>query len=101
MNEATITLDSRDEAVLLFGTRDQHLREVRTALGVPQLVGRGDQILAKGSDEQIDQANRVFGQLRKMLRDQASISPEDVRTVVELVTQSADRIGPAAAAHNP
>jgi phosphate starvation-inducible protein PhoH and related proteins len=101
MNEATITLDSRDEAVLLFGTRDQHLREVRTALGVPQLVGRGDQILVKGTDEQIDLANRVFGQLRKMLRDQGNISPEDVRTVVELVTQGGDRIGPAAAGDKP
>src|SRR5256884_8631503 len=84
MSEVTITLDSRDEAVLLFGTRDQHLREIRTALGVPQLVARGDQVLIKGSDEQIDLATRVFVQLRKMLRDQGSISPEDVRTVIEV-----------------
>src|SRR5262249_52407068 len=101
MNEATITLDSRDEAVLLFGTRDQHLREVRTALGIQQLVGRGDQILVKGSDEQLDQAQRVFAQLRKMLRDQGSLSPEDVRTVVEVVTQGGAGIGPAAAGDKP
>ena len=57
MSEATITLDSRDEAVLLFGSRDQYLREIRTQLGMQQLVGRGDQILLKGTDEQLDQAD--------------------------------------------
>ena len=34
MSESTITLDSRDEAVLLFGPRDAYLREIRTVLGV-------------------------------------------------------------------
>ena len=82
MSEATITLDSREEAVLLFGARDQYLREIRTALGA-QLVGRGDQILIKGTDEQLALIERVFGQLRTMLRQQGSLSQEDVRTVLE------------------
>ena len=60
MSEATITLDSRDEAVLLFGSRDQYLREIRTRLGMQQLVGRGDQILLKGTDEQLGQADARF-----------------------------------------
>lgn len=92
MSESTITLDSRDEAVLLFGSRDQNLREIRNALGVQQLVGRGDQILVKGSDEQLAQASRVFGQLRTLLRQQGSLSAEDVRTIVEVVTQGSERI---------
>jgi phosphate starvation-inducible PhoH-like protein len=92
MSEATITLDSRDEAVLLFGNRDQYLREVRNALGV-QLVGRGDQILVKGTEEQLSQAERVFGQLRQMLRQKGSLSAEDVRTVIEVVQQGGERIG--------
>jgi phosphate starvation-inducible PhoH-like protein len=95
MSDATITLDSRDEAILLFGSRDQYLREIRTTLGVQQLVGRGDQILVKGTDEQIEQAQRVFGQLRQMLRQQGSLSSEDVKTVLEVVLQGGERIGPA------
>src|SRR5262245_42106257 len=95
MSEATITLDSRDEAILLFGSRDQHLREIRTALGMQGLVGRGDQVLLRGSDEQLDQAQRVFLQLRNLLRQQGSISPEDVKTVLEVVTQGGDRIAAA------
>ncbi len=93
MSEATITLDSRDEALLLFGSRDQYLREIRTHLGMQQLVGRGDQILLKGSDEQLAQATRVFDQLRALLRQQGSLSSEDVKTVLEVVTQGGERIG--------
>jgi phosphate starvation-inducible PhoH-like protein len=95
MSEATITLDSRDEAILLFGSRDQYLREIRTTLGAQQLVGRGDQILIKGTDEQIAQAERVFGQLRQMLRQQGRLSAEDIKTVLEVVLQGGERIGPA------
>lgn len=92
MSETTITLDSRDEAVLLFGSRDTYLREIRTALGMQQLVGRGDQVLLRGTDDQIANAQRVFQQLRLLLRQQGSISAEDVKTVLEVVTQGGDRI---------
>jgi len=42
MTEPTVTrnltLDSREEAVILFGPRDQFLRTIRDALGVPRVV---------------------------------------------------------------
>src|SRR5919199_1129719 len=94
MSEATISLDSREEAILLFGSRDQHLREIRTTLGMQQLVGRGDQVLLKGTDEQLALAERVFAQLRHLLRQQGSLSSEDVKTVLEVVLQGGERIGP-------
>src|SRR5438270_10223980 len=96
MNEVTITLDSRDEAILLFGSRDQYLREIRNVLGMPHLASRGDQVLLRGTDEQIDQAERVFAQLRSLLRQQGSLSSEDVKTVLEVVTQGGERVGPQA-----
>jgi phosphate starvation-inducible PhoH-like protein len=95
MSETTISLDSRDEAILLFGSRDQYLREVRNALGMQQLVGRGDQLILKGTDAQIDQAQRVFQQLRHLLREQGSLTGEDVKTVLEVVTQGGERIDAA------
>jgi phosphate starvation-inducible PhoH-like protein len=91
MNELTIQLDSRDEAVGLFGSRDRFLKEIRDTLGV-QLVARGDTILVKGSDEQLDQAGRVFGQLRQLLRHHGQLSTESVRTVLEVVQQGGDRL---------
>ncbi len=94
MSEATISLDSREEAILLFGSRDQYLREIRTTLGMQQLVGRGNQVLLKGTDEQLALAERVFAQLRHLLRQQGSLSSEDVKTVLEVVLQGGERVGP-------
>ena len=91
----TLTLDGRDEAFLLFGNRDQHLRAIRDALGV-RLIARGDTLQLEGTEEQVERADRVFQQLRQMLRHQGKISPEDVRTVVELVQRGGDREGPQA-----
>ena len=98
MSEATITLDSRDEAILLFGSRDVYLREIRTALGMQQLVGRGDQVLLKGTEAQIAQGERVFAQLRHLLRQQGSVSAEDVKTVLEVVVKGGDRIATSSSA---
>ncbi len=95
MSDATITLESADEAVRLFGSRDQNLRLIRGALGV-RLIARGDTIQVSGSDDQVDQAERVFVQLRQMLRQQTKLSSEDVRTVLEVVAQGGDRLTPQA-----
>jgi phosphate starvation-inducible PhoH-like protein len=92
MSEATINLASRDEALLLFGNRDQFLREVRDALGV-RLIGRGDSIHVRGTEEQIEQTERVVSQLRQLVRNQGQISTEDVRTVLAVVLQGGDRVG--------
>jgi phosphate starvation-inducible PhoH-like protein len=93
MNEATITLDSSDEAVRLFGNRDQHLKLIRTTLGV-RLVARGDTVQAFGTEEQVEQTQRVFRQLRQMLEKQEKLSAEDVRTVLEVVLSGGDRLTP-------
>lgn len=88
----TLTLDGRDEAVLLFGSRDQHLRLIRDALSV-RLVARGDTIQVSGTEDGVSQAERVFHQLRHVLRKQGKLSPEDVRTILEVVQQGGDRLG--------
>ncbi len=90
---ATVTLESRDEAVPLFGSRDQHLRAIREALGV-RLIARGDTIQIEGDDEKVNQAERVFIELRQMLRKQGKLSQDDVRTVIDVVQHGADRTGP-------
>ncbi|HEV3119855.1 MAG TPA: PhoH family protein [Gemmataceae bacterium] len=90
----TLTLDSRDEAVLLFGNRDQFLRLIRDALEV-RLIARGHTIQIEGPDERVVEAERVFAQLRQMLRSQGKLTPEDVRTVLEVVRQGSEVAGPS------
>jgi phosphate starvation-inducible PhoH-like protein len=89
----TLTLNSQEEAVRLFGNRDQNLRTIRDALGV-RLVARGDTLQIDGSEDQVERAERVFQQLRQMLRRQNQLSPEDVRTVLEVVRHGSDREAP-------
>lgn len=91
MTELTIQLDSRDEAMLLFGSRDVYLREIRTTLGA-QVVGRGDQVLVKGTEEQCALAARIFDELRRVLRKQGNLAVEDVKTVLEVVLQGGERL---------
>jgi len=88
-----LTLDGRDEALRLFGSRDQHLRLIRDALGV-RVIARGDTIQLDGPDEKVEQAERTFQQLRRMLHTQETLTPEDVRTVLAVVQSSGDLEGP-------
>jgi len=88
----TLTLDNRDEAVLLFGSRDQYLRLIRDALEV-RLIARGNTIQVEGADYRVAEADRVFQQLRQMLRQQGKLSLEDVRTVLSVVQQGSEELG--------
>ncbi len=85
-----LTLASREEAVILFGPRDQFLRTVRDALGV-KLIARGDLLQIEGPPDAAEQAERVFQQLRQVLRKQGKLTAEDVRTVIEVVRGGGER----------
>src|SRR5438876_1205851 len=85
----TLTLESRDEAVPLFGSRDQYLRMIRDALDV-RIIARGDTLQLEGSEEQVRLAERVFQQLRQMLAHQGHLSVEDVKTVLDVVQQGGE-----------
>jgi phosphate starvation-inducible PhoH-like protein len=90
---STIQLTDRDEALLLFGQRDVYLRMIRDALGV-RLVARGDTIQVDGEEDAVGKAERVFQQLRQMLRQQGQLSPEEVRTVLEIVQHGHEGTSP-------
>ncbi len=89
----TITLDSRDEALLLFGSRDQFLRMIRDALEV-RIIARGDTVTIEGNETQVDIAERVFVQLRQILKTRGQVGAEDVKTVIAIVQRGGDREGP-------
>jgi phosphate starvation-inducible PhoH-like protein len=89
----TIPLASRDEAVLLFGPRDAYLRMIKDTLSV-RLVARGDTIQVDGEEDAVGKAERVFQQLRQQLRQQEQLTPEEVRTVLEIVQHGHERTSP-------
>jgi phosphate starvation-inducible PhoH-like protein len=92
MNDTTVTLtlNDREEAVQLFGNRDQFLRLIRDTLSV-RIVARGDTIQIDGPQAQVEQADRVFQQLRVLLQRQP-LTPESVRTILA-GAQKNDEVG--------
>jgi phosphate starvation-inducible protein PhoH and related proteins len=89
----TLTLDSRDEAVLLLGNRDQFLKLVRDALGV-RLVARGDTLQIDGTEEVVGQTERAFQQMRAVLRANGQLAAEDVKTILEVIRAGSGRVSP-------
>ncbi|MEZ6141214.1 MAG: PhoH family protein [Zavarzinella sp.] len=93
MQETTsqqLTLDSREEAVLLFGNRDQNLKLLRDSLGV-RVVARGSTVHIDGDEEAVQQAMRALHQMRGVIRKHGDIAPEDVKTTIELVMAGSER----------
>src|SRR5689334_1418500 len=89
----SITLDSREEAVILFGPRDQFLRLVRDATGV-KVVARGDVLQVEGTETAVEQAERAFQQLRIVLRKNGRLLAEEVRSVLEVIKGGDAKSGP-------
>ena len=64
---ATIPLLYADEARLLFGPGDHHLRRIHDSLGTT-IVLRGDTIVLEGTEEQVRDAKDVFRQIREIVK---------------------------------
>jgi len=77
----TLTFTNSEEAVQLFGNRDQFLRLIRDALNV-RIIARGDTVQVDGEPAQVEQAERVFTQLRQMVQRKQALTSENVRTVL-------------------
>lgn len=64
---ATISLEHPDEARLLFGPADSHLRRIRETIGTT-IVLRGEHIVLEGTAEQIQETERIFDQMRDVIK---------------------------------
>jgi len=85
MSEATIPLVDAQSLLTLFGTRDQHLRKIREALGVV-VSGRNDRIHIEGEDAAVVHATEIFEQLKGLARQHGSIASDEVSEVIARVT---------------
>ncbi len=83
MPEVVIGLDGHGEELAVYGSRDQHLRRVRDALGVRVLARRGE-LKIEGDPDRVQQAVRVFEGLRAIHRSKKAIGSEDVGDLIEL-----------------
>jgi phosphate starvation-inducible PhoH-like protein len=82
MPEVTITLDSHDEELAVFGSRDQFLRQVRDALGV-KLVARHGEVRVEGETRRVEMARQVLEELKAWYRKRRTASAGDVADLIE------------------
>ena len=82
MPEVTITLESHDEELAVFGSRDQFLRQVRDAFGV-KLVARHGEVRVEGDTRRIEQARQVLEELKGWHRQRRTASAGDVADLIE------------------
>jgi phosphate starvation-inducible PhoH-like protein len=92
MSEASISFANHDDIRTLFGTRDQHLRQVRESIGIDVVI-RDDEVCLYGSDEQIERALEIFAELRDIIATSGRLHDADVRQA--LTRDAAKGLAPA------
>jgi len=83
MPEVVLSLDGQGEELAIFGSRDQHLRRIREALGVRVLARHGE-LKIEGEPERLEQAKRIFEGLRAIHRGNKPISSADVTELIDV-----------------
>jgi phosphate starvation-inducible PhoH-like protein len=92
MSDVTIALESHDEELAVFGSRDQYLRQVRDALGV-KVVARHGEVRVEGDAERVEQARQVFEELRAQFRRRRPLTGADVADLIDSIVNPGDREG--------
>jgi phosphate starvation-inducible PhoH-like protein len=87
MPEWTISLDSPDEELAVFGAKDQFLRQVRDNLHVKVIARRGE-IRVEGDAEPVERARHVFEEMRRIYRRQRHIAADDVTSLLRSASTS-------------
>ncbi|MFO0892261.1 MAG: PhoH family protein [Isosphaeraceae bacterium] len=82
MPEVTITLEGHAEELAVFGSRDQHLRQIRDALGVKVLARHGE-VRLDGQSDRVELARQIFESLRSLYKKRKTILSSDVAELIE------------------
>lgn len=70
--------------MLLFGFNDSYLRRIESAYADTRIVARGNLVMLKGREEDVDRIERVIGELVLMLNRNGNLTENDVETVLDL-----------------
>src|SRR3954447_1982423 len=82
MTEVTISLEGHAEELAVFGSRDQHLRQIRDALGVKVLARHGE-VRLDGPGDRVELARQIFESLRTLYRKRKTVLTSDVAELIE------------------
>jgi phosphate starvation-inducible PhoH-like protein len=82
MPEVIISLEGHAEELAVFGSRDQHLRQIRDALGVKVLARHGE-VRLDGPGDRVEIARQIFESLRALYKKRKTILSSDVAELIE------------------
>lgn len=84
----TVVVENDEEASILYGSHDRHLRLVRDAFQV-QLVARHGLLKLEGEKEQVDTSKEVLKKLLEIVRSTGRLDLEDVeRAIIDAKTET-------------
>ncbi|MDZ7723164.1 MAG: hypothetical protein U5R06_10260 [candidate division KSB1 bacterium] len=84
------------DPMAFYGARDVNLRFLEDYLNA-EVIARGNEMLVRGSEKDVQEADKVIGELLLLVNRNGSISPDDVETaepVVRLAAALRDGTGP-------
>jgi phosphate starvation-inducible PhoH-like protein len=85
MIEASISVGDPESLVLILGTKDQHLKQIREAIPATFSVKDGN-IFIHGEEQAVIHATTVLEELRTMLRRNLPVDPDQVQQVIRRTT---------------
>lgn len=85
MIEATIPVGGPEEALLLFGVGDEHLKRVRQ-LAPAKIATRGGRIHLSGDEAAVIQATKIFERLKKAVLHEGALTAPRVEELLAEVT---------------
>ena len=85
MPRTTIAVVDSKRLLTIFGPRDQHLRRIRSALGVG-VSAREDSIQIEGEEPNVLRATELFEQLDRIAREHGAVEAEDVSRLLAVAT---------------
>ncbi len=89
MFEQIISVDRMENAVSLFGSFDENIKQVESEFGV-NVISRGSELKITGEAEQVDKASRAVKGLLMLINKGESLSSQNVRYVLSLVNDGTE-----------
>lgn len=85
MIEASIPVSSPEQLILLFGTSDQYLRQIRESV-TAKIATRNGKIHVSGEEDAVLQATAIFEQMRTAIGREGALGADVVQGIINEVT---------------
>jgi phosphate starvation-inducible PhoH-like protein len=94
MIEASIAVGNAQDLVLLLGTKDQHLRQIRGSIPA-KISTRDGKVVVQGEEDAVIQATAVLEELRAAIGRQGALDSDQVAQIIHRITGNGGPVGAA------